>query len=121
MEIDEELNKKALEFLVKTPKAMLFCIFSFFSGQLWVFIIITYLKKTKKGNKYLDKFYSKLGIGSFWFLVISSPFYIQKYHVFNFDFLKFLDIFCNTLMLAVFLQLLVFILVISLAKERRNV
>ncbi len=119
--MDPELKKRALEYLMKTPNAMLFCFCSFFSGQLWVFLITTYLKRTQKGNSYLNKFYSKLGIGGFWLVVFNSPFYFNKHKTYNFDFLIFLDVFCNTLMIAVFVQLLVFIAVTAFFKERKNV
>jgi hypothetical protein len=73
--VDGSIEQQLIDYLRQTPKAVAVLIFSFFSGQLWVFIIIAYLKKTTKGNKLLNSIHGKTALGLFWFTLVLIPIY----------------------------------------------
>jgi hypothetical protein len=52
--ISGTIQQDIIDYLRQTPKAVAVLVFSFFCGQLWLFIIFNYRKKgTMVGDKFL--------------------------------------------------------------------
>ena len=114
---NEEIWKKVIDWLLTTPKALALLVFSFFSGHLWIFIITTYFKTSKKGNKYLKSIYGKIAVGVIWFTIIDLPIHLFR----NGNIIDINNIFDNILyaiMYGLILQGIVFGLIVTLKKEK---
>jgi hypothetical protein len=115
--ISSEIEKKIIEFLVATPKALALIILSFFSGQLWFFVLITYFKSNAKGNKYLNNYYSKLAIGIIWFIIVNLPIHFIRIGFEIDDNNIFLNFF-YTIIYGFVLQGIIFTLIVAIKKEK---
>ena len=113
----EELQEKIISWLIATPKALGLLICSFLSGQLWFFIIITYLKENKKGNKYLKKFWAKLVLGVIWFAIIDLPIHFIRQGIEITESNIFANVF-YTILYGFVIQGIISILIISLKTEK---
>lgn len=71
---DKKIKEFIVNFLLSSPKAIAVLFFSFFSGQVWAYLIITYFKSKTKGNTILNNKYTKIGVGLLWFVLISLPY-----------------------------------------------
>lgn len=108
--IESTIGQKVIEFLEKTPIAVAVPFFAFLSGQLWVFIIIAYVKSSQKGNKALQTIASKTGLGVCWFTFIMVPIYVLKHGGVNFEYPMIIDLTIPTIVGALFFQVIVFAL-----------
>jgi len=114
---NKELQEKVISWLIATPKALGLLVCSFLSGQLWFFIITTYLKENKKGNKYLKKFWAKLVLGVIWFAIINLPIHLIRQGIEITE----TNIFANilyTILYGFVIQGVISILIISLKTEK---
>lgn len=75
---DKKIKEFIINFFLSTPKTIAILFFSFFSGQVWSYLIITYFKTKTKGNSILNKPYTKIGVGLLWFTLISLPYNLCK-------------------------------------------
>ena len=73
--IPPEIIDVLIKFLLKTPKILALSIFSYLSGHLWMFIILTYFKKGTKGNKILNNMVGRLSLGFCWYALVLIPVY----------------------------------------------
>lgn len=71
---DKKIKEFIINFLLSSPKAIAVLFFSFFCGQVWAYLIITYFKSRTKGNAILNNKYTKIGVGLLWFILISLPY-----------------------------------------------
>jgi hypothetical protein len=71
---DKKIKEFIINFLISTPKAIAILFFSFFSGQVWAYLIITYFKSKTKGNAILNNKYTKTGVGLLWFIIVAMPY-----------------------------------------------
>lgn len=109
IQVPDEVLQQVIGYIVATPKALggLFC--SYFSGQLWAFLTVAYLKKNTRGNKMLDNLSAKIGLGSAWFCLISLPIYWLKNDNLNLEFESFLNILPPAIVVSFALQLFIYL------------
>jgi hypothetical protein len=103
-----------LEYLKQTPKALAVLIMSYFSGQLWVFIIAAFLRSKTRGNKLLQSTAGKTAVGLLWFSGILAPVYWLKFGNLGFEYAGILEVAIPTLVSGMFAQLVVFALFVAL-------
>ncbi len=110
-EIPDEVTQQVIGYIIATPKVFggLFC--SYFSGQLWAFLTIAYLKKNTRGNKLLDNYPAKIALGSSWFCVVALPIYWLKYDNFNLNYDSFINILPPAIIVSFALQIFIFLAV----------
>lgn len=114
----EQIEKRIVEIIIKFPKLLLYIVASFFSGQFWLFLYFSYLKKSKRANNIINNKSGKVGIGAFYFFIIMQPIHYIKYHqFFNFD--NFLSLIYVSITFGILLQALA-IIFIPLFMERRS-
>lgn len=114
---DKEIDKKIIAYFLKTPKALVFIIFSFLSGQIWVFILITYFKAKTKGNNILTTRISKTVIGLFWFVLVDYPIHLIR----NGLIIDSENVFSNyvyAILYGLAIQAIIFIIIVSKKKEK---
>lgn len=111
------IEKKAIEYVVESPKLLGFAVISYLSGHLWYFIISTYYKKTKKGNTLINNKYGKIAVGGFYNALIFYPFhlFINKSLMVNWE--QMLDLILTTMLFSMTLQIIIFGLYIKFSKE----
>ena len=106
--MQETVQAQVIEYLKQTPKAVGVLVCSFFSGQLWVFIIFAYLKKGSKGNKIIKSITGKTGIGLCWFSLVLIPVYYINNGDFFFMYEKIIELVIPTIIFGFFAQILIF-------------
>jgi hypothetical protein len=109
--LPEDLKKRVVDFFLATPKALFFAVCSFFSGQLWVYIVFSYFKKSTKGNTYLNNKYGKTALGACWFVLFMIPIYLFKYKSWQVDADKILGVILEAVLIGAFFQLVFFIVI----------
>ena len=114
---NKEIGKKVLEWLLATPKALAILICSFLSGQMWFFIIVTYLKTTNKGNTYINNKVAKTVMGLLWFSMINLPIHLLR-HGAEISYDNIFSSYLYTLLYGFVLQAIIVILVVSFKKEK---
>lgn len=118
LDIPEKISEKVIEYLIATPKALLFVVCSYFSGQLWLFIISTYFKKGKKGNKHLEGIIGRTALGIAWFALFLAPIHWLKFQTFQVEPENIFSILLGTILLAGFAQTIAFILITLFKSEK---
>jgi hypothetical protein len=106
-----DIRKKILDFFLATPKALFFVLCSFFSGQLWMYIVFSYFKTGTKGNTYLNNKYGKTALGACWFVLFIIPIYLFKFRTWQVEADKILSIIFETVLLGAFFQLVLFMII----------
>jgi hypothetical protein len=113
----EELKKAIIKYIVSSPKALAVIFFSFISGNLWNFVVLSYLTKNTKAVKYLDTYYCKISLGIIWFAVIMYPLYCIKYGMTEVVLESVFSIIWQTLLIGLCIQGLVTLFIIKLIKK----
>lgn len=108
--IPDEAKEKIFEYVLNTPKALVTLVFSWLSGHLWVYIVLTYFKDGTKGKKFLDGHIGKTAIGLLWFSLIMIPTYYFSHSSLNIEYEKLLSSVFSTLLYGLALQAIIFIL-----------
>jgi hypothetical protein len=103
-----KLSQKALEYLLATPKALLFAICSFFSGQLWLFVIFAYYSNNSKGKTFLNNKYGKTALGACWFTVFLIPIYLLRFRTWRANADDVMSVLLETILAGAFCQTMVF-------------
>lgn len=112
----EEIKKKIVEFLLQTPKALAVAVFSYLSGQVWLYVIFTYLRPNMKGKSILDNLGGKIGLGLLWHVVVLIPLYLAKHGWRDFDERLILALVVPLIVFALFGQMVIFVLLTLLKK-----
>ena len=100
------------------PRSLTRCLKgSFFSGQVWSYIIITYFKTKTKGNNILSHKYTKIAVGILWFTLIALPFNLIKHGV-NFNFNAIMENSLPCILLAIAIQAIIFAYLTTFKTER---
>ena len=113
-------QKKAIEYIVESPKLLGFVIVSFLSGHLWYFIISTYFKKGKKGNALLNNQIGKTTVGAFYNALIFFPLQLAINKTISIQWQQIMDLILTTMLFGMVLQILIFGLCIKFVKEIKN-
>lgn len=113
----EDIKKEILKYIVSTPKATAVVFFSFISGNLWNFVVMSYLTNNAKAVKYLDTYYCKVSLGIIWYSIIMYPLYCIKYGFTEVLLESVFNIIWQTLLIGLFIQGLVTLLIIKLIKK----
>ncbi|RJP49438.1 MAG: hypothetical protein C4586_07455 [Anaerolineaceae bacterium] len=115
---DPKIAEAIINFLVATPQALAFLLAAFFSGHLWIFIVLTYIKSTARGNTRLDNFYGKLILGIGWYSIVLLPIYAIRYHSLEFQYLLILNSIGSTLEFGLIFQTIIFFAFTKFAREK---
>ena len=118
--LPSEIENKIFSYILNTPSVLGTIAISFLSGHLWAFIIITYLKKGKKGKSFLNAKTGKTAIGLLWFSIIILPIYYISNGTFNIEYEKLLDSVVTTLLFGLALQAIIFALIVSFKGEQNG-
>ncbi|AWI24627.1 hypothetical protein HYN49_01265 [Flavobacterium pallidum] len=114
----KEVENAITKYILSSPKALALMFFSFISGNLWIFIILSYLtKNTTKAVKHLDTYYSKISLGIIWFSIIMYPLHCLKYGMTDVTLENVFNIVWQTLLISLFLQGIITILILKLIKQ----
>lgn len=101
-----------------TGLLILFLMVSYLSGQMWLFLVFTYLKRKTKGNTVLDNHIGKLSLGALWFLAVGCVLH-QVGFQWSTDSSRLLaDALIPMMLYGGFMQFLIFILTTVFANER---
>ena len=112
-----EIQKKAIEYIIQTPKLLGFVIVSFLSGHLWYFIITTYIKVGRKGNTLLNNKIGKTTIGAFWNVLVLMAFYMITQKIITITWEQALEVVFATLLIGMVIQILIFAFFVKFIKE----
>ena len=108
MGVASEIEKKVLDYLLVTPKALAIFVASFLSGHLWIFVIKAFRKRTKASNLMESKT-GRVAIGLIWMASVSAVIYMVRFRDMSFEYDKIMIIAIPTIVTALFLQLIVFV------------
>jgi hypothetical protein len=112
-----EIQKTIVKFIISSPKALAVIFFSFFSGNLWNFIILSYITKNNtKAIKHLDTNYSKISLGIIWFALIMYPIYCIKFGLTEVLLDNVFSIIWQTLLISMFFQAIFTLIIIKITK-----
>ena len=103
------LGQKIVEYLLVTPKALALVVSSFLSGQLWVFVLFSYYKKTSKGSAYLNNKYGKTALGACWFCCFLVPIYLLKFRTLKVEAENVFAVVLESILMGALIQALVFL------------
>jgi hypothetical protein len=116
----EEIKKAILKYIVGSPKALAIIFFSFISGNLWNFVVLSYLTKNDKAVKYLDTYYCKISLGIIWFAIVMYPLHCMKYGMKDVQLESVFNIIWQTLLFGLFFQGLITFLIIKIIKKNER-
>jgi len=112
-----EIKKTIFKYIVSSPKALAIIFFSFFSGNLWNFIILSYVTKNNtKAIKHLDTYYSKISLGLIWFAFVMYPIYCIKYGVSEVSLENVFNIVWQTILISLFFQGIFTLIILKITK-----
>jgi asparagine N-glycosylation enzyme membrane subunit Stt3 len=116
--VNDEIEKTLIAYLVKTPKALALAVFSYLSGQLWLYLIFAHFRTTGKGKSLLDNFAGKMGLGVLWHGVVLVPLYLIQNGATAFDHEKIFALTVPVIVFALVAQTLVLIIVTIIYRAR---
>jgi hypothetical protein len=116
--VDPKIVESIVAFLIATPRVLFSLIASFFSGHLWMFIVLTYAKRSRRGNTRIDNPYGRIAIGVGWFVLVMLVVYWVRYGCLDLQDERIMEVLIPTLAFGISLEMVAFVLVTSLAKER---
>lgn len=90
---------------------------SFFSGQLWAFVLTAFRSKTR-GNKLIESFWGRVAIGVIWFTAVCVPMYLFKYRDVDFQYDRLLQIAIPTVVTGMLVQLIFFALFVCFGNRK---
>jgi hypothetical protein len=102
------IQKQVTAYLAATPKAAGLLVMSFFSGQLWVFIIMAFLRSSTRGNKLIQGPTGRTAVGLAWHGTVLVPIYLFKFHQYDFDYQRILEVVIPTIVTGLLIQLIIF-------------
>lgn len=113
----QEIQKKALEYILTIPQLLLLVVASFFSGHFWVYFIQVN-KSNRKGEKILTNKYTMTGIGLIWNMFFLLPLYIWK-HGWTFEVEgSILQIMIFSVILSGFMQFIISVILVRLNSKK---
>lgn len=114
----EAIGLLLLDYLKKTPKAVVVFVVSYFSGHLWVFVLTTFLRSKTRGNKLLQSKTGKTAVGLLWFAPVLALVYWMKFGEFNFYYAHILSVVIPSIMVGLIVQLFVFTLFVTFGDRK---
>ncbi len=111
------IEKKAIDYIVEIPQLLGLAVVSLLNGHLWNFIIITYVKKGRKGNSWLNTKLGKTAIGVSWNALVFIPFQLSINHTIIVEWNHIINLMLVTLLASMVFELIIFGIVIKLCKE----
>lgn len=115
-EVQVVVQQQFTDYLRQTPKAVAVLVCSFFSGQLWAFLVFAYIKKGAKGNKLLQSLPGKTSLGLCWFTLVLVPIYYLNHGTLIFSYDQILSVIVPTLVAGFFVQVIAFALIVYFGK-----
>ena len=107
---EQQIQQQILDYLRQTPLALGILVMSFFSGQLWAFILTAFIRSKTRGNKFIESILGRLAMGIIWFTAVSVPIYLIKFGNMDFQYERILQIAIPTLVTGMLAQLMLFAL-----------
>jgi hypothetical protein len=104
--VPASISEPVLEYLRQTPYALAVLVFSYFSGQLWTFLILGYLKKGTAGNRVLNSVAGKVSLGIAWFALVLVPIFYLSHESLRFTYDSILSVVIATLVAGLCAQVL---------------
>jgi hypothetical protein len=114
--MENKIGEKLVELIISIPQLLIACGVSFLSGNVWLWLIYTYFKKSNKGVTYLKSGWAKMGLGMLWNTLFLIPSYFIKFGFNTNVDGKILSIIGFTLLIASGMQAFATLLVIQLKK-----
>lgn len=108
-EIPKELIDAIVKFLISSPSILILTICMYFSGHLWVYIILSYI--SKKERKFLNNWISKTALGLMWFSLVFVLINLITYRNFNFNVILLLRSLITVTIIALAVQAIIFLIV----------
>lgn len=115
------IKKPIEEFLISSPKLIVLLLASFFSGQLWLYIMYTYFYGSNETERFINNKSGKTALGLFWFSIPFLLIYQLKYGIKKIDIENMLSIYLETIVFGFFIQIIIFILILLTRNPRTNV
>jgi hypothetical protein len=106
----DQLQQQILEYLRQTPIAVGVLVMSFFSGQLWAFIITAFIRTKTRGNRLIESFWGRMAMGILWFTAISVPMYLWRFGNYEFEYGNLVRIAIPTMVTGMLAQIIIFAL-----------
>lgn len=103
----EAVGEIVLDYLRQTPKAVGVLLASFFSGHLWVFMVLAIRTKTR-GNTFLQPPIGRTALGLCWFTMIHLPLYFAKFRELDFKYNKMMQLAIPTVLFGLAIQVVLF-------------
>ncbi|MEB2854069.1 hypothetical protein [Pseudomonas atacamensis] len=121
MAVPEDLEKavvsQIIDYLKSTPQVLFLVIMAIASGHLWAFIITSFFKEKENGNKELRSIVGRLSLGLMWLAANLVVIYGLEHHSLPRDYSKIIELIFPTIILGLFLQLIVYVLVIAFGER----
>lgn len=105
-----------LQYITSSPYILFTVALAYLSGNLWVYIILSYC--SKRGQKYLGSLVSKIGLGLLWFALIMIPIYNCVHRKFTIEILLLPQIIATVWVLSFAMQAIVFIVVYFVYRKK---
>lgn len=116
---ETKVVEKVIGYIIQTPQILYTLICSLLSGQLWIFIIVSYFKSGQKGNELFQSIYTKIAFGFCWFSLVLVPIYLLYFHTLNFEYNNIMKVFIPTIQTGLVLQVMFFIFCLKFRKEKK--
>ena len=111
------IAKVILDKISTTPQFALYLCLSFLSGHLWVFMAVAYRSKSK-GNDLLRTTHGTTALGIMWNLALVPPFYMVRFHTYDFEYEKIFDFLAPTMILGFTIQFIMLISYITFGERK---
>ncbi|MDQ8005272.1 MAG: hypothetical protein REI64_10765 [Pedobacter sp.] len=118
MILEKSIQNEIVKYIIKTPIALAVIFFSFISGYVWLYIILSWLKgnTNNKAVKHLNSSISKTALGIMWFAVIMYPCYLLKFGISSVELPKVFEIVWQTILIGLFVQGIITFIIIRFVK-----